>query len=121
MKINRILVHQVDLPLHEGRYSWSGGKSVDVFDATIVRIETDEGLSGVGEVTPLGPVYLPSYASGARAGIAEVAPALLGLDPRETDVVGRAMDARLKGHPYVKSAIDMACWDLLGKSTGLPL
>ncbi len=121
MKITRILVHQVDLPLHEGRYSWSGGKSVDVFDATIVRIETDTGLAGVGEVTPLGPVYLPSYATGARTGIAEVAPALIGLDPRETDVIGRAMDARLKGHPYVKSAIDMACWDLLGKDAGLPL
>lgn len=121
MKITRILVHQVDLPLHEGRYSWSGGKSVDVFDATIVRIETDAGLVGVGEVTPLGPVYLPSYATGARTGIAEVAPALIGLDPRETDVIGRAMDARLKGHPYVKSAIDMACWDLLGKDAGLPL
>jgi L-alanine-DL-glutamate epimerase-like enolase superfamily enzyme len=31
------------------------------------------------------------------------------------------MDAALKGHPYVKSALDMACWDLLGKAAGLPV
>ena len=121
MKITRIQVYQVDLPLKEGNYSWSGGKSVEVFDSTVVRVETDEGVIGFGEITPLGPVYLPSYASGARAGIAELAPALIGLDPRDLDVLGRAMDARLKGHPYVKSAIDMACWDILGKSSGLPL
>ena len=121
MKITRIQAHQVDLPLHEGGYNWSGGKSVTVFDSTVVRVETDSGLVGFGEITPLGPVYLPSYAAGARAGIAELAPQLIGHDPRDVDVVSRAMDVALKGHPYVKSAIDMACWDLLGKSTGLPL
>ena len=121
MKITRITVHQVDLPLHEGRYSWSGGKSVDVFDCTVVAIETDEGLVGHGEITPLGPVYLPSYAAGARTAIAELAPALLGHDPREVDAIDRVMESTLKGHPYAKSALDMACWDLLGRSAGLPL
>jgi L-alanine-DL-glutamate epimerase-like enolase superfamily enzyme len=55
MKITRIAVHQVDLPLVEGRYSWSGGKFVEVFDSTLVRIDTDDGLTGWGEVCPLGP------------------------------------------------------------------
>ena len=50
MKISRINVYQVDLPLHEGRYSWSEGKSVDVFDSTVVEIETDAGITGYGEV-----------------------------------------------------------------------
>jgi L-alanine-DL-glutamate epimerase-like enolase superfamily enzyme len=31
------------------------------------------------------------------------------------------MDAALKGHPYVKSPIDVACWDLLGQQAGLPV
>jgi L-alanine-DL-glutamate epimerase-like enolase superfamily enzyme len=31
------------------------------------------------------------------------------------------MDAALRGHPYVKSALDMACWDILGKTVGLPV
>jgi len=121
MKITRISAYQVDLPLHEGSYHWSGGKSVAVFDSTVVRIETDAGVTGHGEVCPLGPSYLPSYAAGARAGIAELAPALIGRDPRALDALDRHMDARLKGHAYVKSALDMACWDILGQAAGLPV
>ena len=43
MKIERIAAYQVDLPLREGSYKWSGGKSVSVFDCTVVRIDTDQG------------------------------------------------------------------------------
>lgn len=121
MKITRVSVYQVDLPLHEGSYQWSGGKSVEVFDSTVVAIETDSGLVGYGEVCPLGSVYLPSFAAGARAGIAELAPHLKGLDPRQPSVIYQAMDRGLKGHPYAKSAIDVACWDLLGKASGQPI
>lgn len=121
VKISRINVYQVDLPLLEGRYSWSEGKSVDVFDSTVVEIETDAGIKGYGEVCPLGPVYLPAYARGVRAGIEELAPALIGDDPRHLLVINDKMDRELKGHPYVKSAIDIACWDILGKATGLPI
>ena len=121
MKITRIRVYQVDLPLHEGSYQWSGGKSVEVFDSTVVALETDAGLVGHGEVCPLGAVYLPSYAAGARAGIQEMAPRILGLDPQQPAVVYRGMDGALKGHPYAKSAIDMACWDLLGQASGQPV
>lgn len=121
MKITGLSVYQVDLPLHEGRYSWSGGKSVAVFDSTVVGVHTDAQLTGWGEVCPLGPFYLPAYAAGARTGIQELGPALLGLDPRELDILNQRMDQALKGHPYVKSALDMACWDILGQATGEPV
>ncbi len=121
MKISKISVFQVDLPLHEGSYNWAGGKSVKIFDSTVVRVETDEGITGHGEVCPLGPVYLSAYAEGARAGIQVLAPALLGQDPTQLVKLNRHMDATLKGHPYVKSAIDMACWDILGQATGQPV
>ena len=121
MEISKISVFQVDLPLHEGSYNWSGNKSVKVFDSTVVRIETDEGIIGHGEVCPLGPVYLPAYAEGARAGIQVLAPALLTQDPTQLVKLNRHMDTTLKGHPYVKSAIDMACWDILGQATGQPV
>src|SRR5262249_16308566 len=121
MKIQRLSVYQADLPLREGSYKWSGGKSVTVFDSTVVKIDTDAGIAGIGEVCPLGPFYLPAYADGCRAGIKELGPHLLGEDPRQLEKLNRRMDACLKGHPYVKSAIDMACWDILGKATGLPV
>ncbi len=121
MKITRILAYRVELPLHETTYKWSGGKSVTVFDSTIVRVETDAGIVGHGEVCPLGPFYLPAYAEGVRAGIRELGPHLIGADPRELTKLNRLMDAALKGHPYVKSGIDIACWDILGQATGLPV
>ncbi|MBX9681821.1 MAG: mandelate racemase/muconate lactonizing enzyme family protein [Gemmataceae bacterium] len=121
MKIRRILAYQIDLPLHEGVYKWSGGKSVDVFDSTVVAVETDAGITGYGEVCPLGPFYLPAYAAGARAGIQELGPHLLGEDPTQLVKLNRRMDACLQGHAYVKSAIDMACWDILGQVAGLPV
>jgi L-alanine-DL-glutamate epimerase-like enolase superfamily enzyme len=118
MRINGISVYRIELPLHEGSYKWSGGNSVDVFDSTVVAIETDAGITGYGEICPLGPAYLAAYAAGARAGIAEIGPHLLGLDPTQLQVVNQRMDQALRGHPYVKSALDMACWDLLGKASG---
>jgi len=120
MKIARIFAHRVELPLVEGSYKWSGGKSVSVFDSTIVGVETACGLVGYGEVCPLGPFYLPAYAEGVRAGLRELGPHLLGFDPREPAKLNHRMDAALKGHPYVKSGIDIACWDILGKATQLP-
>ncbi len=121
MKITAIRAHQIDLPLHEGSYKWSGGNAVSVFDSTVVAVQTDAGLTGWGEICPLGPAYLPAYASGARAGIAEVAPHLLGSDPLALGTLNERMDAAMRGHPYVKSAIDMACWDILGQAAGLPV
>ena len=121
MRITRITAWQVDLPLHEGSYKWSGGKSVAVFDSTVVAVETDTGITGYGEVCPLGPAYLPAYAAGVRAGLKEIAPKLVGEDPTQLGKLNRVMDAALKGHPYVKSAVDVACWDILGKQAGLPV
>lgn len=118
MRITGISAYQVDLPLHEGSYNWSGGKSVSVFDSTIVGVSTDAGVTGWGEVCPLGPFYLPAYAGGVRAGLTELAPHLIGEDPTQLLRLNRRMDAALKGHPYVKSPVDMACWDILGKVTG---
>ena len=83
MKITAINVYQIDLPIKEGRYSWSEGKYVEVFDCTIIEIKTDEDVSGYGEVCPLGPFYLPAYGPGVRTGIAELAPHLIDADPTE--------------------------------------
>ncbi|MGH9712359.1 MAG: cis-3-hydroxy-L-proline dehydratase [Candidatus Acidiferrales bacterium] len=118
MRITELKAYRVELPLHEGAYKWSGGNVVNVFDSTVVAIETDQGVVGFGEVCPLGAAYLPAYAAGARTGIAELAPKLMGLNPMELGALNRRMDQAMRGHPYVKSAIDMACWDILGKASG---
>jgi L-alanine-DL-glutamate epimerase-like enolase superfamily enzyme len=118
MRITKISAFRLELPLHEGSYKWSGGNTVEVFDSTLVEIQTDAGVTGYGEICPLGPAYLPAYAAGARTGIAEIAPKLLGLDPTQLGLINHTMDRAMRGHPYVKSALDMACWDILGKTSG---
>ena len=121
MKITQISAWQVDLPLKEGRYNWSNGNSVSVFDSTVVEIKTDEGLYGYAECCPLGSAYLPSFARGVRAGLAELAPHLIGYDPTNIQQINQVMDGALRGHPYAKAPIDIACWDIKGQVAGLPI
>ncbi len=121
MKITRITVFNVELPL-EYPYWLSGGRlKFESLDATLVKVETDAGLSGWGEGTPWGHTYVPAHGPGIRAGIQTMAPFVLGLDPRCTLTVERAMDLALPGHLYAKSPIDMACWDIAGQAAGLPI
>lgn len=121
MKITRITLFRVDLPL-EHPYWLSGGRlTFDVLDATIVKMETDAGVTGWGEGTPWGHTYVPAHGPGIRAGIETMAPFIIGLDPRKVLAVERAMDLWLPGHLYAKSPIDMACWDIAGKAASLPI
>lgn len=121
MRITRITAFGQSQPFRDGAYTCSGGRSALGFESTIVRIDTDAGFNGWGEMAPLGAFYDPSFAAGARAALAELAPALIGADPLQTTALNRRMDHVLKGHPYAKSAIDMACWDLVGKNAEQPL
>ena len=116
MKITQISAWQVDLPLKEGRYNWSNGNSVSVFDSTVVEIKTDEDLYGYAECCPLGSAYLPSFAHGVRAGLTELAPHLIGCDPTNIQQINQVMDGALRGHPYAKAPIDIACSTISGQS-----
>lgn len=121
MKITTITVYHVDLPL-EHPYWLSGGRlKFECLDATLVKLETDAGITGWGEGTPWGHTYVPAHGPGIRAGIETMAPFVMGLDPRKVLDVERAMDLTLPGHLYAKSPIDMACWDIAGQAAGLPI
>lgn len=121
MKIAAIELYQIDLPYAGGVYRLSGGREYRSFDASIVRIVADDGSDGWGESTPFGSTYIAAHALGTRAGIQEIAPQLLGRNPRHLDRINEAMDQALVGHNHAKTAIDVACWDLFGKSVGMPV
>src|SRR5262245_16892309 len=114
MKLTGINVYNVDLPV-VGSYKMSTS-SVSFLQSTIVELLTDAGLVGFGETCPLGPVYQPQHVAGARAALQEVAPRLVGLDPRDIVQLSRAMDGALSGSKYAKAAIDIAAWDVTAKS-----
>jgi cis-L-3-hydroxyproline dehydratase len=121
MRIARIDVYQFTYTLAAGTFAMSGGKTATTQDATIVKITTDDGLAGWGETCPFSPTYIAAHGAGARAAIREIGPALLGADPCQTAAAYARMERALLGHYYAKSALDMACWDILGRAAGLPV
>ena len=56
-----------------------------------------------------------------REGVRLLAPDLIGANPTRINAINYEMDRLLRGHPYVKSAIDIALWDILGKVARLPV
>ncbi|HEX7948985.1 MAG TPA: mandelate racemase/muconate lactonizing enzyme family protein [Candidatus Limnocylindrales bacterium] len=120
-RVERIDVYGYDLTYVHGTYVMSGGRIIESLPSTVVRVTTADGVQGYGESCPLGTTYLPSFGGGARAAMAELGPAMLGVDAANLAAVNRAMDGALMGHGYAKSAIDVACWDVLGKVSGRPV
>ncbi len=114
MKISEIHVYQKDLHIVGGPYTMST-MTLDVIDTTIVKVVSNSGLIGWGEVAPLGPNYQPQHALGARAAIAQIAPGLIGCSCLDHLLLRRQMDKLLNGHNYAKAAIDIAAMDLAGK------
>jgi cis-L-3-hydroxyproline dehydratase len=121
MKIARIDVYGYDLRYAHGEYVMSGGRTIASLPSTVVRVRTEDGVEGFGETCPLGATYLPAHAQGARAALRELAGGLIGVDATNLAAVATAMDGALAGHGYAKSAVDIACWDILGRVAGLPV
>lgn len=119
MKITRLTLWEIELTSHVA-YHMAGGKSCDTVTSIVLRVDTDSGIEGWGEVCPI-PHYLPAYAGGVRPALEELAPVLIGADPVGPEAVMSRADAWLQGHVYAKSALDIALWDITGKVAGLPL
>lgn len=118
-RIRRIDVHAVRYTHAAGPFALSGGRVSTGQDGTVVRVETEDGLVGWGEQCVIAPDYGEGHGPLTRAALGLLAPALLGADPRQVEVAYARLDAVAKGLAYAKSALDMACWDLFGKATGL--
>lgn len=116
--IDRVDVYGYDLTYAHGDYVMSSGRVVNVLPSTVVRITTGDGVEGFGETCPLGTTYLPAFGEGVRAALRELAPGLIGLDAGNLAAVTERMDATLRGHEAAKCALDVACWDILGRVTG---
>ena len=89
MKITRIKVYQVDLPLHEGSYKWSGGKSVEVFDSTVVALRpmpfTGHGSVSAGAATC-------RHGRRRTRGVGRIGPAPDRAESHSTGPINRLMD-----------------------------
>ena len=85
-----------------------------------VRVDTDAGIHGVGEGT------LNGFIRTTEAGIRELEHLVIGEDPRRVRALAKRMldSVSLDGghiHRTVIAAVEVACWDILGKSLGVPV
>jgi len=121
MKITRAEAIPIKVPLKPGRTTkTSHGEHVDS-PYVIVRVHSDEGLVGLGEAT-LAPRWSGETSPGCVAAIEGlIAPALVGEDPTQVNRLRRKMDGVIRRNPFTKAAVEMALWDLAGKSAGLPV
>lgn len=120
-RIARVELYSYDLSYVGGEYVMSRGRVVGTLSSTVVRLVSEDGRSGFGETCPLGSNYLPAHAAGARAALSEIGPQLVGADATNPTALDRIMDQALSGHPYAKSAANVACWDLFGQYARRPV
>lgn len=119
MKITKIDVFQIDLPLIEPFII--AYESYDAIPAVIVKVHTNKGIFGYGESVPDEHVTGESIYSVTQTIQHILGPALIGKDPRNIKQIHQLMDAAIIGNGAAKAALDIACYDILGKYSNLPV
>lgn len=127
MKIAGAETWIVSLPTRR-EHNWASKMKAPIGRHAIVRLDTDEGAAGWGEapagITWGGP-HMRYYGESPETVVHVIRdyllPAIEGLDPLEIGAIHRAMDKAVKGHPYAKAAIDIACYDAAGRVLGVPV
>ena len=97
-----------------GRPDW-------VADPVLVRVESEDGLSGYGQVRPPIPWLGETTASIATSIRHGYAPLLVGADALQREALATAMEAALPGNSVARAAIDIALHDLVGRTLGTPV
>jgi galactonate dehydratase len=84
-----------------------------------IRVVTDEGIYGVGEATING------FIKATEAAVHELKHFAIGRDPREVTAISRKIIETIQDaghvHRLVMAAVEVACWDILGKSLNVPI
>ncbi len=123
MKITAVTATTLAIPYdYDGPRHNVAGKDWNTLDILLVRVDTDQGLTGWGEAFGHG-----SIPATRAALLSLVAPFMLGRNAADITGVMRAAQQAMhiygRGGPvaYALSGVDIALWDLAGKSAGLPL
>jgi muconate cycloisomerase len=125
MKIAKLQVYLVALPTRR-EHNWASKMNSPIGHHVILELTTDDGVTGWGEA-PAGATwggsqmrYYGETPETVRHVILDyLAAAVEGCDPLEIAVVHQRMDSVIKGHPYAKAAVDMACYDAAGRTLGV--
>jgi L-alanine-DL-glutamate epimerase-like enolase superfamily enzyme len=121
VKIVRVETVPVQIPINSERAIRGSLGAHTVSPFLLVKIHTDEGIVGLGEVS-CTPIWSGEDQVTAAHFICDyLAPALQGEDPAQIERLTARMRYRLAANPFTKAGVEMALWDILGKAAGLPL
>ncbi|MCY4155252.1 MAG: mandelate racemase [Gammaproteobacteria bacterium] len=127
MKITGCEIFLVALP-NRRHHTWASKMTAPIGYHAVLRVDTDEGLSGWGEAPagiswggPHNRYYGESPETVRHIIAGHLIEAIKGLDPRDIAVIHSTMDKMVKGNPYAKAALDMACYDIAGKAANVPV
>lgn len=119
MKITEIEIYAIHLPLHEPFIiSYA---SYDYMPSVIVKMTTDTGHVGYGEGVADDHVTGESLEGLFAVLKNTLAPKLIGENPKNMERIHEIMDSAIYGVPTAKAALDIACYDAVGKSLGVPV
>ncbi len=125
-KIESLEVIHIALPTRR-EHKWTG-LTEPIGGYILVRMTGANGISGWGEAPALkdwggdfGRYFGESPATTRLVVERFLAPVVIGLDPAQPAVLHRAMDTMIKGYPYAKGAVEMAAYDLAGRTLGVPV
>jgi len=121
MKITEVETIPVSVPLDQRRMITSSRGAHDTSPFLFVRVHTDEGLDGLGEVSCTPRWSGEDSVTAAHVIGRYIAPQLAGQDPCAVARLTETIDAALVGHHFTKAAVEMALWDVAGKAAGLPV
>ena len=113
-RIKEIRVYKFPLPASTV-YNMSSSQ-VTTPESTIVEIIDSKGVRGYGEACMATPQAQLSSNEKIRSSLKILASALIGAEPTNLSFIQNSMDEALKAESESKAAIDIACWDLLGKT-----
>lgn len=119
MKITKIEIYPIKLPLIKPFVI--AYDSYPDMPSIILKVETDTGLIGYGESVPDEHVTGESFHSTIALLKHNLIPKIIGQDPFNIEKIHQTMDKTVKYAPAAKAAIDIACYDLMGKATNQPL
>lgn len=121
MKITGIRTTPINVPIVRERATRGARGDHSESPFLIVEVETDEGITGLGEVS-CTPGWSGEDQVTARHLIATyLAPLLIGQDPRQITRLSALMHRHLAANPFTRSSIEMALWDIAGKAVGVPV
>jgi L-alanine-DL-glutamate epimerase-like enolase superfamily enzyme len=93
----------------------------DYMPSIIVRLETDEGFIGYGEAVPDEHVTGETFSSVFQVLKQQLLPIVIGMNPFSIEQIHHSLNQTIYANPSAKAAIDIACYDLMGKKLEQPI